>query len=69
MMMSRTLDLVVLQDCLEDAGFALQAGDRLQAEACLTTARQSLRALAAELVDARSKIKDLEDQLSHISQM
>lgn len=67
MMMSKTLDFVVLQDCLEDASYALQMGDRRQAEACLNTARQSLRTLAAELVDARGKIRELEDQLGQIT--
>jgi hypothetical protein len=65
MMISKTLDFVVLQDCLEDANYALQVGDRQQAEACLNTARQSLRTLAAELVEARTKIQELEDQLEH----
>lgn len=63
MMLSKTLDFVVLQDCLEDANYALQTGDRQKAEAYLNTARQSLRTLAAELVEARGQIRDLEEQL------
>lgn len=63
-MMSQTLSFVVLHDCLEDAAYALEAGQSDQAVAYLETARHRLRELVMDLMAARNQISELEDLLS-----
>lgn len=64
-MMSQTLSFVVLHDCLEDAAYALQAGEADQAVACLETARYRLRELVTDLMVARNQIVELEELLGY----
>jgi hypothetical protein len=65
-MMSQTLSFVVLHDCLEDAAYALEAGQSDQAVAYLETARYRLRELVADLMTARNQITELEELLHHV---
>ncbi len=60
---SSTLGFIVLQDCLEDATYAIEAGNDETAAACLKTARQNLRSLVMELVTAKSRIEELEKKI------
>jgi predicted nucleic acid-binding Zn-ribbon protein len=66
MMLSNTLGFVVLQDCLEDANYAVEVGDVQRARACLKTARQNLRSLVMELMTAKGRIEELEAQLGEV---
>lgn len=63
-MMSQTLNFVVLHDCLEDAAYALDAGQPDQAVAYLDSARSRLKELVLDLIAARSQITELEALLN-----
>ncbi len=62
-MMSQTSNFVVLQDCLEDAAFALQTGQPDQAVAHLYTARGCLEELVSALVMINRQVTGFEEHL------